>query len=261
MFVISIDIGGTNIRSAIVNKKGILKNIIKNKSTSYIIKDIIVNVKKQVDYYIEKNIKIYGIGISIGGMVNKNGSIINVNKNSKWSTINIREKLKIELNKFKLIDKQILENIIIDNDGNCAAHCEKYFGNAKNCNNFLTVVLGTGVGVGIYINNKIVQHSEIGYIIEDKCSGKYFDSIKNNKNKNKLYLEGGKILGLKIAEIINLIDSDKVILSGPLLNINNEFGLTIKNNIENNIFIKKDIVLSKINNQGLLGIASMFFMY
>ena len=83
---------------------------------------------KQIEFSKEKNFIIKGIGISIGGIVDKEkGEIINVSNIGKWSSMKIKEKLIKELIESQILDDSILQNIIIDNDGNCAAHCEKYF--------------------------------------------------------------------------------------------------------------------------------------
>lgn len=257
MYYIGIDIGGTNIRSALINKTANITNLVKNSSSSEIVKDIINQIIKQIEFSKEKNIIIKGIGISIGGIVDKeNGEIINVSNIGKWSSMKIKEKLIKELIESQILDDSILQNIIIDNDGNCAAHCEKYFGNAIGCNNFINIVLGTGVGIGVYVNNQIIQFSEFGYLVEHKCSGKFFDSIA--ENRDKLILEGAEYLGEKIADLCNIVCPDKLILNGPLLNITNNFKKEIQNAIYRHLIIKDlSLIFSNINNQGLLGSISL----
>ena len=254
MYNISIDIGGTHIRSALLKKNGNLVNLIKKKSTFNIVDDIIEHLIIQTNSNSLINIK--SIGISIGGCIDrKSGSILNVSKKyTKWNKIDLINQLKKKkLNVDKL--KSLNLTVYIDNDGNCAAHAEKYYGNAIGCKNFVTLVLGTGVGIGCYINNCIIQYSEIGSFIEDKCSGKYFDSLEGDK-KNK-YLEGAKYLGLKIAEIISLLCPDKFIISGPLLKIGDffieEIKLSVMNNLNGFNLNRCELIISDLENQGLLG--------
>lgn len=263
IYIISIDIGGTHLRSGLVSKNGNIINYIKTTSTKNIIDDIINHVLNieifwKNNYLNNKNyILLNKIGISIGGCVDRNtGEILYVDKNiGKWKKNNIKEKLNLYFkNEY---------DIQIDNDGNCALYAEKIFGNAINCDNFIVIVLGTGIGIGCYINNKIIQHSEIGYTIEDKCSGKYFDSLKEKLNKssmNKVYNNGAYVLGCKIAELIKLLNLKKVILNGPLLEISNEFKNIIHNTIDNNVpdFLQYEIIFSNIKNQGILGASTLF---
>jgi len=257
MYYIGIDIGGTNIRSALINKTANITNLVKNSSSSEIVKDIINEIIKQIEFSKEKNIIIKGIGISIGGIVDKEkGEIINVSNIGKWSSMKIKEKLIKELIELKILDDSILQNIIIDNDGNCAAHCEKYFGNAIGCNNFINIVLGTGVGIGVYVNNQIIQFSEFGYLVEHKCSGKFFDSI--TENRDIIISKGAEYLGEKIANLCNIVCPDKLILNGPLLNITNNFKKEIQNSLYRHLIIKDlSLIFSNIKNQGLLGVISL----
>jgi predicted NBD/HSP70 family sugar kinase len=257
MYYIGIDIGGTNIRSALIKKTTNITNLIKNSSSSEVIKDIISHIRKQIEFSKQKNIIVKGIGISIGGIVDKdNGEIINVSKIGKWSSMKIKDNIVKELLELNFIEQQIIQNIIIDNDGNCAAHCEKYFGNAIGCNNFINIVLGTGVGIGIYVNNQIIQFSEFGYLVEHKCSGKFFDSI--TENRDIIISEGSNYLGNKIADLCNIVCPDKLILNGPLLNITNNFKKEIQNAIYKHLIIKDlSLIFSNIDNQGLLGSISV----
>ncbi len=47
--------------------------------------------------------------------------------------------------------------IIFDNDANCAAMAEKYFGTGKKISDFLYITVSTGVGAGLIINNKLYR--------------------------------------------------------------------------------------------------------
>lgn len=254
MYYIGIDIGGTNIRSSILKKDGTMIHFIKYNSSENIIKDIVDNITNQLKYSKNTNLTIMGIGISIGGIIDIDGNIINVNKIGKWKGINLKKQLINILTNLKILDHNTLNNISIDNDGNCSAHFEKVLGNAKKCDDFITVTLGTGVGIGIYTNNKIIQFSEFGYLVEDKCSGKYFDSMKYDKNKNILINNGAKFLGVKLAEICNILSPEKIILNGVILNITDTFVKIINKSFYENILTSKtNIIFSKKKNQPLIG--------
>ena len=124
-----IDIGCTYFRSAIINSNCKIIKIIKKKS-SY---KIIDNIKESVQYF-SSNYLFKDIGISIGGIINKEkGDILCVNKNiCSWTSCQVIKELNLYFNN--------QYNIKIDNDGNCAALAEKYYGNAKNCDNFVNLL-------------------------------------------------------------------------------------------------------------------------
>ena len=244
-----IDIGGTHIRSALMNNNYQIKELIKNKSSALVLDDIKYSVQ-----YFSKKYSFKDIGISIGGVVDSiKGEILFVNKKiGSWETSKIVKELNLHFNN--------KYNIKIDNDGNCAALAEKYYGNAKDCDNFVNLVLGTGVGIGCYINGKMIQYSEIGKFIEDKCSGKYFDSErdKNTENMNLIYLNGAKHLGLKISELIMILNPEKIIINGPLVNVHIDFKKTVIENISIPEYLQTQIIFSEITNQGLIGAFSLF---
>ena len=247
-----IDIGGTHIRCAIINKNYKIKNLIKNNSSAHVIDDI----KKSVQHFSKKYL-FKDIGISIGGVIdNVKGEILFVNnKIGSWKTCEIVKELNLYFNN--------KYNIKIDNDGNCAALAEKYYGNAINCDNFVNLVLGTGVGIGCYINGKMIKYSEIGKFIEDKCSGKYFDiqrRINNSDKMDKIYTQSAIFLGNKILELIILLNPEKIILNGPLIKISKKFQNTIKNTISKNMpkYLNTKIIFSNMENQNLIGVSCLF---
>ena len=45
----------------------------------------------------------------------------------------------------------------IENDANCVALAEKFSGNARECEDFICITIGTGIGGGIYLNNKLIR--------------------------------------------------------------------------------------------------------
>lgn len=47
--------------------------------------------------------------------------------------------------------------VTIENDGNCAALCEAYIGNAKDCDSSLSLVFGTGIGGSLVKNHQIIR--------------------------------------------------------------------------------------------------------
>jgi len=141
---IGIDLGGTNIKTALVTSNG---RIIKKyeakteaiKGTKTVINNIISSIKKV------KSGKIGGIGIGSPGPLNyRTGTVLNP-VNLPFRNIPLR---KIIQNKFKI-------NTFLDNDANCFTLAEATFGAGKKYENIVGVTLGTGLGGGIVINKKI----------------------------------------------------------------------------------------------------------
>lgn len=165
MCYIGVDLGGTNIAAGLVSENGeiLYKKSIptgKERENEYIIKDMALLCKDIIEKS-EKNIKdIKSIGIGAPGQPDVSNGIILYSCNLGFRNVNIKK----EMNKY--IDLPIF----IDNDANCAALGESVSGAAAKFSNSVTVTIGTGIGGGIIINNKIFGGTyfggaEIGHMV------------------------------------------------------------------------------------------------
>jgi len=143
---LGVDIGGTNIEFGLVDRKGnLLYNTSKPTNSFPSAVDFIQFIKE--DSTIQSHYKsIKGIGI---GAPNGNyySGTIDFAPNLHWEGI-------IPL---RQISQSILQlPTILTNDANAAAVGEKIFGVAKDLSDFVTITLGTGLGIGVFCNNQIV---------------------------------------------------------------------------------------------------------
>ncbi len=150
---LGVDIGGTNIKFAVVDDGHIVyKSIIKTADTCEQIVDDIVNKceKLRDNYYIKT------VGIGTPGSI-KNGKVTASNLPFNDTPL------------AKLIRQRIDLPVNIDNDANCAALGEVTFGGATDCDNIVLITLGTGIGGGIVIDRHICRGNnsmgEIGHMI------------------------------------------------------------------------------------------------
>lgn len=173
MYYIGVDLGGTNIAVGIVNENG---EILAKKSTPTVPGDmnktipLMANLIEEVCK--ENNIsldQIKSIGAGIPGTIDSENGVVVYANNLNMENYEFVKELK------KYIDKPIY----ISNDANVAALGEAVSGGAKGCDSAVIVTLGTGVGGGIILNNKIWEGymsagGEIGHtVIEvdgEQCS-------------------------------------------------------------------------------------------
>lgn len=244
--IIVLDIGGTFIRSAIsINNK--LLNIIQSDSENkdnILLDKIKQQIKEQLKYSKENKYKIEGIGISTGGIVDSENNTIKESINiDNWDNIKIPNKIKNI-------------RIKIENDGNCSLLAEIEDKKLTKYNNIIGLIIGTGVGVGIKINNKIINNSECGKIFEELLKSSELDINKNNKS----YMENiGLTFANELIKLTELLCVEKIIINGfinkyPL--IINSLIINFKKNLRK--FYKCDIIISHLNNQGLLGASLLF---
>lgn len=170
--VIGVDIGGTNLRAASIDRNG---NILSRKTRSS-------DAKKGIEYVMENLISLLteiveyesvsGIGIGIPGIIDVDKGILTQAPNiSEVTDYPIKEKLIRELG--PAID------VTIENDANCAALGEWWLGAGKDTNSLIILTLGTGLGGGIILNGRLWRGvngmaGEIGHMTIDpdgpKCN-------------------------------------------------------------------------------------------
>lgn len=160
--VIGIDIGGTNLRGALVDSEG---NIHKRME---ILSEADQGIDKLIDNLanfiadISKDEKVTNIGVGIPGIIDSKNGIITeapniMNANNYPIRSVLKEKLGPEL------------KLVIENDANSAAVGEWWLGASKNANSMIMLTMGTGVGGGLVLDGKLWTGAdgmagEIGHI-------------------------------------------------------------------------------------------------
>lgn len=182
------DVGGTNVKYAVINRSG---ELIEKSSmlTLHNLNDFINSLQRIIDYY---QGKVTGIAFSVPGRVNHiDGKIYGGGS-------------------LPFMDKQSLSNLLkvdvpiaVENDGKSAALSELWLGNLKNITNGAAIVLGTGVGGGIVMNHQLVYGSHFQ-------AGEISFLINNSKKLNYDDLEGSSGSAVKMinkcADILDLDD-------------------------------------------------------
>lgn len=141
---LGIDIGGTKIFHGLINKNGeIVSKITKEETPKTAI--LIEEKLKEIIRQYEDKINCAGIATA-GAVSNENDRILS-------STANMPENYR-EIN-FKNLSEKV--KIYLENDANSAAWAEYKIGVGKNFNNMVVLTLGTGVGGGIIVNNKLLK--------------------------------------------------------------------------------------------------------
>ena len=145
-YAIGVDLGGTNIRAALVNELGEILEVVKEKTTGKTIDSIkkqIIDIISKLDY---KKYNIEGIGIGVPGPVKPDGTIIYI------PNLGINE----EVNLKHLIEEELHVKTFVGNDANVAALAEAFVGNAKGYDVVQYITVSTGIGGGLIINKKII---------------------------------------------------------------------------------------------------------
>lgn len=140
---LAFDIGGTKIYSSIIDETGKIVSEIDKFQTPKSINGILDVLKSQIAKF-ENNVNV--IAISTAGAVNNENTAVN------GSTGNL-------VKGYSTIDFQSLsqKKVFLENDANSAAWAEYKIGASQNTSVSVMITLGTGVGGGIIINNKLLK--------------------------------------------------------------------------------------------------------
>ena len=166
-YVFGVDLGGTTVKLGFFQVDGTVLDkweipTRKENSGSEILPDIAKSIN---DYLANKGIDksdVAGVGIGVPGPVDDEGVIYKA-ANLGWGVFSVKDTLE------KLVGMPVKAG----NDANVAALGEMWKGGGEGHKSLVAVTLGTGVGGGIIINEKILTGAtgaagEIGHIhIED----------------------------------------------------------------------------------------------
>ena len=160
---IGIDVGGTNVKVALVDDKGsvLYSNTVPTRAemgyeyTVNNIKQAIHDLLKEAN-----NPQIEGIGFDFPGQIDYKNGIVKLAPNIPgWVNVPIA----------KIIEDEFHVTTRIDNDVHCAALGELKYGAGRGCENFICMTVGTGIGSGIVMNGQLLRGAsnaagELGHI-------------------------------------------------------------------------------------------------
>lgn len=149
LLVLAVDIGGTKVMVGILDRNGQIMFSHKEDSRAILGSDpLIEQIFTIVDVYCKDHLeKISGIGITLPGIVDKNKGTLKYAPFSNLRDVPISQIFREKYHKA----------VYIDNDVNACAWAEKWFGAAKDCDNFAWMTISTGIGGGIVINGRLLD--------------------------------------------------------------------------------------------------------
>ena len=170
MYKIGIDIGGMSIKAGLVVNGEIIQREVKETNQLGGLENIVEDITQIVNKLLHKSEldinDIESIGIGFPGIVTDEGRVTCVNIGLENALIipQLEERLKGTI-------------VRASNDANVAALAEHVYGSMKGYNSGVMITLGTGIGGGIVIDNKLIVGSngvgaEIGHTM---IANNYYD--------------------------------------------------------------------------------------
>ncbi len=149
-FAIGVDLGGTNLRIAAVDENGTLLEKLTtgtqvSRGRDFVISEMTDAVHGVVSKHQGKG-ELLGIGIGVPGAIDLDTGMLYKSPNLPgWDNYPVREE----------IERRLHTKVILENDANAAAMGEKWLGAGRDYPSMCMLTLGTGVGGGIVMDNRI----------------------------------------------------------------------------------------------------------
>lgn len=243
--ILGIDLGGTNIRIGQIENGEITGKITAPSPSN-------MQLDKSIDY-LKSTIRemvsptVAGIGIGVPSVLDsEKGIVYNVANIPAWEEVHLK----------KILENEFDIPVFINNDSNCFTLGEKKFGEGKPFRNMVGITLGTGVGAGVIIDNKLYNGSntgsgEIGCIpyldsdYEHYCASSFFTTYHNitgfqaaqkaeagDANALKIWHDYGTHLGQLIQATLFAYDPDAIIFGGGITTAYPFFEKSMKENLK-----------------------------
>ncbi len=164
-FVVGIDLGGTNLKGALLDHKCriLFKTVSSTKNFSKK-ESLIRAICGIVEEVLEKNSlfrnEISGVGLGLPGPIDHKAGIVHFLPNIPgWSEVPLK----------KILEKRLGVSVFLDNDAKLMTLAEYRLGAGRKFKNILCLTLGTGVGGGVIINGRLYRgldnaSGEIGHL-------------------------------------------------------------------------------------------------
>jgi len=273
---IGIDLGGTNIRGGLVSEDNLSAVLSQKINASGSVDEVLKDLFSLVDKLISPSVKAIGIGVP--GLVDTENGIV-------YDVVNIPSWKQVPLG--QLLGDRFHLPVFINNDANCFALGEFYFGKGKGSDSMIGLTIGTGLGSGIIINKKLYagrnggagEFGMIDYLdkyVEYYASGQFFQNFYQTDGETvfkkategdgkaiQMYEEMGAHLGNAIKTIMYALDVELIILGGSVRHAYPFFSKTLWQSLEAFAFQNEvknlKIEVSELANSGLLGAAALYF--
>lgn len=170
-YAIGIDVGGTNTKFGIVDRRGqIIKSGSIKTATHEDVNDYLTDLAAALDELMKglvtkDQIKGIGVGAPNGNYYTGN---IEFAPNLRWKGV---------IPFARLLEEKIGIPVALTNDANAAAIGEMTYGAARGMKDFIVITLGTGVGSGVVVNGQLVYGhdgfaGELGHVIMRRNNGR-----------------------------------------------------------------------------------------
>jgi glucokinase len=274
-YSIGVDLGGTNLRAAAVDRDGKMLDKISG-STKYAEgrEAVLADIASAIVTLRERHgaVGLAGVGVGVPGFIRmKEGFITGSNNLPYLEDYPVRDELA----------RRLGHVVILENDANAAALGEQWIGAGKGVDDLVLMTLGTGIGGGIISCGRIVRGfvgmaGELGHVTcvpngnpcgcgnrgclekhasatavtamarlmqlgEELTARDVFDIAKNDPGKagdkaREIWRIVGECLGIALATLVNTFNFPLYLLSGGMLPAREFFAPEMMRTVERRSF-------------------------
>jgi len=274
--VIGISLGGKTLMAGKVKNGRIEKSITRKINNKAPEDEILAEVLRIINEV--KDDEVAGLGIGVPGLVDvEKGVVYRVQNIPSWREVHIKE----------ILEDHFGLKVYVNNDANCFAIGEMYFGETAGYENSVGLIIGAGVGAGIIFKGHLYSGTNCGAgefgdipyrdeTYEFYLNDAYFEykyniaagtfihrAQKKDKIARAIFELYGSDLGNLIKTILFTIDPEIVVIGGPLLKAFPYFEKSMWEKVRTfpykQAIGKLKIVASKQENIAILGAAALYF--
>jgi glucokinase len=226
---LAIDIGGTKLAAAVVDEAGRIgwRQQVPTPSTAGA-EEVFAGVAGLVEQAPTGRLTVCGVGC--GGPMTRGGERVSPLAIPAWRNFPLRARL------------QRLTGLptFVDNDAKALALAEGWLGAAQGCDNYLAMVVSTGVGAGIVLGGQLLDgaHGNAGHIghvivnpdgrrcdcgaygcLEAEASGRAIAAITGQPAAGagaETIARTGQLVGRAVASVANLLDLRRAVAAGSV---------------------------------------------
>ncbi len=271
---LGVDLGGTNFNVGRVKEGVIISESINSVNRNFTETELIQTLFKTIDAVFTKNIK--SIGVGVPGIVDAvSGVIYDILNLPNWKEVPLKS----------ILEQRYNVPVFLNNDANCFVKGEKVYGLGRPYANFVGLSIGTGLGMGIIIDNQLYSGvfcgaGEIGMvtykesIIEHYASSLFFSrnykqnakelsvlASQGDSNALIAYSEFGEHLGNAINNVLYMYAPEAIVLGGSISKSYSLYKQSMENTIKKFAYQKQiehlKIEVSNLSGISILGAAAL----
>jgi glucokinase len=274
--VVGVDLGGTNVRAGLV-LEGRLAEVrsvpVRSRGSE---RDVLEDLFAAVDPIMREDVA--GIGAGVPSVIDlASGTVYDVQNIPSWKKVPLRD----------LLQERYGRPAFVNNDANCFAAGEKYFGKIGPYDSAVGLIVGTGLGAGIIANGRLYSGANCGagefgmlpYLdrnFEAYASGQFFERVHGLSGRElagraergdakalEIFAEFGGHLGEAAKAICYAVDPEIIVLGGSVSGSYRFFEAALRQSFDSYAYsiakARLKIEVSETEGIAILGAAALTF--